>query len=97
MTSAPEKIWAYAGSFKMWRDHKTSTPHAQTQYTRSDMVAHAALVVADRMLELEAEVARLRAALKEITQEYDPSHHGEIAEDMNAIARAALAHGEADQ
>jgi uncharacterized membrane protein len=47
--------------------------------------------------QLVAEVARLREALKEITQEYDPSHHGEIAEDMNAIALAALAHKETDQ
>jgi hypothetical protein len=37
MTEAPEKIWAYAGSFKMWRDHKTDQPHEQTQYTRSDI------------------------------------------------------------
>jgi hypothetical protein len=45
---------------------------------------------------LRAEVERLRESLKEITQGYDPSHHGEIAEDMNAIALAALAHGEAE-
>jgi hypothetical protein len=44
----------------------------------------------DRIVAFEAEVARLRDALKEITQKYDPSHHGEIAEDMNGIALAAL-------
>ena len=90
MTDAPEKIWAYAGSFKMWRDHKTDQPHEQTQYTRSDMVAHAALVVADRMLELEAEVARLRQALVLVTREYDPSDYGGISEAMFTIAGDAL-------
>jgi hypothetical protein len=56
MTEAPEKIWAYAGSFKMWRDHKTDQPHEQTQYTRSD--------IAD---ELQAEVARLSNILLTIS------------------------------
>tara|TARA_R110000824_G_scaffold860_3_gene5167 strand:+ start:393 stop:758 length:366 start_codon:yes stop_codon:yes gene_type:complete len=37
MTDAPEKIWAYAGSFKMWRDHKTYQPPTQIEYTRSDI------------------------------------------------------------
>jgi hypothetical protein len=98
MDDAPDKIWAYAGSFKMWRDHKTSTPHAQTQYTRSDMVAHAALVVADRMLELEAEVARLRETLVLITGAYDPKDYGGNSEVMFSIAGAALqSHGEAYQ
>tara|TARA_R110000822_G_scaffold12174_18_gene44209 strand:- start:119 stop:349 length:231 start_codon:yes stop_codon:yes gene_type:complete len=46
---------------------------------------------------LRAEVARLAAALEAITLEYDTSGHGTIAEIMFGIARAALAHGEADQ
>tara|TARA_R110000744_G_scaffold289502_3_gene400398 strand:- start:2674 stop:2949 length:276 start_codon:yes stop_codon:yes gene_type:complete len=48
MTDAPEKIWAYAGTFKMWRGHKTDHPQdVQTEYTRTD--------VADaRIAELEA-------------------------------------------
>ena len=38
MTNAPEKIWAYAGSFKMWRGHKTDKVHGvQTEYTRTDI------------------------------------------------------------
>jgi hypothetical protein len=37
MTDAPEKIWAYAGSFKMWRDHKTDRGQRQTEYTRTDV------------------------------------------------------------
>ena len=37
MTDAPEKIWAYAGSFKMWRDHKTDMGQRQTEYTRTDV------------------------------------------------------------
>tara|TARA_R110002110_G_scaffold335537_3_gene546197 strand:- start:884 stop:1141 length:258 start_codon:yes stop_codon:yes gene_type:complete len=37
MTDAPEKIWAYAGSFQMWRDHKTDRGQRQTEYTRTDV------------------------------------------------------------
>tara|TARA_R110000803_G_scaffold76353_5_gene140947 strand:- start:1161 stop:1394 length:234 start_codon:yes stop_codon:yes gene_type:complete len=37
MTYAPEKIWAYAGSFQMWRDHKTDRGQRQTEYTRTDV------------------------------------------------------------
>jgi len=46
---------------------------------------------------LRAEVARLAVALEAITLEYDTSGHGTIAEIMFGIARAALAHREADQ
>ena len=52
---------------------------------------------ADAIDTLRAEVARLRAALMLITQEYDPSDYGGISEAMFGIAHAALAHGEADQ
>lgn len=33
----PEKIWAYAGSFKMWGDHKTDRDHKQVEYVRADI------------------------------------------------------------
>jgi hypothetical protein len=49
MTDAPEKIWAYAGSFKMWRDHKTDRGQRQTEYTRTD-------VTDARIKELEKEL-----------------------------------------
>jgi hypothetical protein len=52
MTDAPEKIWAYAGSFKMWRDHKTDMGQRQTEYTRTD--------VADARIE-ELEMALLES------------------------------------
>ena len=86
MTDAPEKIWAYAGSFKMWRDHKTYQPPTQIEYTRSD--------IADT---LQKEVARLAAALEAIIWEYDPSDPGGISEIMFDIAFDAQTHGEADQ
>jgi hypothetical protein len=37
MSDAPERIWAYAGVFKMWRDHKTDRDHVQTEYVRADL------------------------------------------------------------
>jgi len=46
---APERIWAYAGSFKMWRDHQTDQPHTQTEYVRVDHIE-----------ELEAKLAKAR-------------------------------------
>jgi hypothetical protein len=52
MTDAPEKIWAYAGSFKMWRDHKTDMGQRQTEYTRTDVT--------------EARIAELERALQRI-------------------------------
>ena len=54
MTDAPEKIWAYAGSFKMWRDHKTDADHIQTEYTRTDVT--------------DARIAKLEAGLRSILQ-----------------------------
>ena len=51
MSEAPERIWAYAGTFRMWRDHKTDRPHTQTEYVR-----------ADRIEGLQARVAELEAA-----------------------------------
>jgi hypothetical protein len=50
MTDLPEKIWAYAGSFKMWRGHKTDRGQRQTEYTRTD-------VTEARIKELEAALA----------------------------------------
>jgi hypothetical protein len=52
MTDAPVKIWAYAGSFKIWRDHKTDRGQRQTEYTRTD--------VADARIE-ELEMALLES------------------------------------
>ena len=54
MTNAPEKIWAYAGSFKMWRDHKTDATHIQTEYTRTDVT--------------EARIKELESAFRSILQ-----------------------------
>ena len=93
MTEAPEKIWAYSGSFKMWRDHKTDQPNAQTEYTRSD--------IAD---DLQAEVARLdKIDWREMfLSVHDRMRKSGESKEMGArwfseAARAALAHEEADQ
>ena len=86
MTDAPEKIWAYAGSFKMWRDHKTDMGQRQTEYTRTD--------VADaRITELEAALERIAKASDYYGKE--ASDHDEFAlayahQSTNRLARAAL-------
>jgi hypothetical protein len=54
MTDAPEKIWAYAGSFKMWRDHNTARGQRQTEYTRTDVT--------------DARIEELESALRSILQ-----------------------------
>lgn len=58
MTDAPERIWAYAGSFKMWRDHKTDRPHTQTEYIRADLATHTDPLTDPRVVSIG-----LRAAL----------------------------------
>jgi hypothetical protein len=106
MTAAPEKIWADCfayGDSKRTQFHagtNVAIPvFSRTEYLRRDL--HTAYLADYRAAYegsclqvelLQAEVVRLRLSLKSITQRYDPSHHGEIAEDMNAIALAALAH-----
>tara|TARA_R110000796_G_scaffold48558_1_gene116313 strand:+ start:575 stop:814 length:240 start_codon:yes stop_codon:yes gene_type:complete len=52
---------------------------------------------ADRIEELQAEVARLKESLEAIIWEYDPYDAGGIAERMFDIAFDAKTHGEADQ
>ena len=64
MSDAPERIWAYAGSFKMWRDHKTDRPHTQTEYVR-----------ADRIEKLEAENETLRKGLEIYEREHNRYKH----------------------
>ena len=62
MNNTPEKIWAYAGTFKMWRDHKTDAPHTQIEYTRTD--------IADaRIEELTEVVTRLRCCVSPFPSE----------------------------
>jgi HPt (histidine-containing phosphotransfer) domain-containing protein len=71
-----------------------------TEQTLQDRLRRAKLVeeyndqmfdeAADCIDELQAEVARMRESLKEITQEYDPSDYGGIAEAMFTIAGDAL-------
>jgi hypothetical protein len=65
MTDAPEKIWAYAGSFRMWRDHKTDQPHTQTEYTRTD-IAQARIAALTIITNLMPEVL---ASLKQTKQD----------------------------
>jgi hypothetical protein len=60
MTDAPEKIWAYAGSFKMWRDHKTDRGQRQTEYTRTDVT--------------DARIKELETALLECREEIEGLH-----------------------
>jgi hypothetical protein len=86
MTDAPEKIWAYAGSFKMWRDHKTDRGQRQTEYTRTD-------VTDARITELEAALERIASASDYYGKE--ASDHDEFAlayahQSTNRLARAAL-------
>jgi hypothetical protein len=90
MSGAPDKIWVEDTS-KDWFDDSgvwgvDKENQYDVEYTRSEIVDE----LLHKMVKLQAEVARMRVVLKEITQEYDPSHHGEIAEDMNTIALAAL-------
>ena len=84
MTDLPEKIWAYAGSFKMWRGHKIDMGQRQTEYTRTDVadareVAAINLVryFADTANTQQARIKELEAALRSIGNEV-------------SIARAAL-------
>ena len=89
MTDEPEKIWTLAGNRQHWQNVPPQDGQKTwhwVEYTHSD--------IADA---LQAEVARLTAALETITLEYDTSGHGTIAEIMFGIARAAQTHREADQ
>jgi hypothetical protein len=105
MTEAPEKIWVHyeretddaVWSEYPYNDGVEDFTH-YGEYTRSDIAAQAALTLADKMLELEAEVKRLREALMLITVAYDPKDYGGNSEVMFSIAGAALqSHGEANQ
>lgn len=60
MSDAPKVIWAYAKSFKMWRDHKTDCPHEQVKYHHDDTVT-----------DLQAKVARLEAENKSLREDRD--------------------------
>tara|TARA_R110001606_G_scaffold221234_1_gene368978 strand:+ start:1269 stop:1517 length:249 start_codon:yes stop_codon:yes gene_type:complete len=75
MTNAPEKIWAYAGSFKMWRDHKTDATHIQTEYTRTD-------VCDARIKELEGALRVIEGGVVAMNQPAEKA--------MRSVARAAL-------
>ena len=93
MTDAPEKIWAYAGSFKMWRDHKTDMGQRQTEYTRTDVadareVAAINLVryFADTANTQQARIAELEAALERIAKASD--YYGKEASDHDEFALA---------
>jgi hypothetical protein len=65
VTEAPEKIWAYVGSFKMWRDHKTYQPPTQIEYTRGDIANAAIIDLINQNAALIKEVAALQAKIKE--------------------------------
>jgi hypothetical protein len=70
MTDAPEKIWTYAGSFKMWRGHKIDMGQRQTEYTRTD-VADAREVAAINLGRYFADTANTQQArIKELEAAY---------------------------
>jgi hypothetical protein len=95
MTEAPEKIWTLAGNRQHWQNVPPQDGQKTwrwVEYTRSD--------IADT---LRAEVARLREvlnliALQQTSKEWECEGDTEYAYDtIISKARAALAHGEADQ
>jgi hypothetical protein len=61
MTDAPEKIWAYAGSFNIWRDRKTDMGQRQTEYTRTD-VADARITQLEEALRVTEKALRVFGA-----------------------------------
>ena len=54
MTEAPERIWAYAGAFRMWREKYPEHVKSPAEYIRADHVAD--------MLKAEREKALREAA-----------------------------------
>ena len=58
MTEAPEKIWAYAGAFRMWRSDYPSHANNPVEYIRADVSD--ALVAAAREEALREAYQNLR-------------------------------------
>jgi hypothetical protein len=107
MNEAPEKIWAGNDGYANRWDW--DTPNDWPEYTRSDIAqAKAAslevyiMQMEDNLYKLEAEVERLKAALRTMVYETthlspekdDGSHWCSITADALQAARTALAHGE---
>ena len=55
MSETPERIWAYAGAFRMWREKYPEHVKSPTEYIRADHV--------DAMLKEEREKALREAAV----------------------------------
>ena len=73
MSEAPERIWAYAGTFRMWRDHKTDRPHTQTEYVRADRIEG----LQARVAELEANLAKAVEVMREAIRLSEQPHYGD--------------------
>lgn len=84
MTDAPERIWAYAGTFKMWRDHKTDAPHTQTEYRLASLPATDAQALANPKVQALVELVK---QAQNIVDPCSPATHAKWQDQ----ARAAIA------
>ena len=67
MTESPERIWAYAGAFRMWREKYPEHVKSPVEYLRADHVAD--------MLKAEREKA-LREAAEKVADLYGEYSEG---------------------
>ena len=71
MSEAPERIFTYAGSFRMWREHRPDYVKNCVEYVRADLMeaaeqqGYASAMEAERKLH-EDRIERLEAVLRDV-------------------------------
>ncbi len=80
MTEAPERIWAYAGAFRMWREKYPEHVKSPAEYIR-----------ADRIEALERQVKAADALAEQVQRVKDFRYDPNIGIELNRLEEALTA------